>query len=64
MQWSLDLPIYFFQFTGQSRLMEDKMYFLVDSDFNSRVKPGKKAVIVTSQGNPVDRDCKTFLGFS
>ncbi len=45
-------PIYFFQFTGQFRLMEDRMYSLVDSNFNSRVKPGKKAVIVTSQGNP------------
>ncbi len=45
-------PIYFYQFTGQFRLMEDRMYSLIDSEFNSRLKPGKKAVIVTSQGDP------------
>ena len=45
-------PIYFFQFTGQFRLMEDRMYSLIDSTFSSRLRPGKKAVIVTSQGNP------------
>ena len=45
-------PIYFFQFTGQFRLMEDRMYSLIDAGFNSRLRPGKKAVIVTSQGNP------------
>jgi multimeric flavodoxin WrbA len=45
-------PIYFYQFTGQFRLMEDRMYSLIDSGFNSRLKAGKKAVIVTSQGNP------------
>ena len=45
-------PIYFFQFTGQFRLMEDRMYSLIDAGFNSRLRQGKKAVIVTSQGNP------------
>lgn len=45
-------PIYFFQFTGQFRLMEDRMFSLIDKDFKSRVKPGKKAVIITSQGDP------------
>jgi len=45
-------PIYFSQFTGQFRLMEDRMYSLIDSGFNSRLKAGKKAIIVTSQGNP------------
>jgi multimeric flavodoxin WrbA len=45
-------PIYFYQFTGQFRLMEDRMYSLIDAGFNSRLKPGKKAVIVTSQGDP------------
>lgn len=28
------------------------MYSLVDAGFNSRLRPGKKAVIVTSQGSP------------
>ncbi|HWQ19884.1 MAG TPA: flavodoxin family protein [Methanotrichaceae archaeon] len=45
-------PIYFFQFTGQFRLMEDRMFSLIDEDFRSRLRPGKKAVIVTSQGDP------------
>ena len=45
-------PIYFFQFTGQFRLMEDRMFSLIDKDFNSRLMPGKKAVIITSQGDP------------
>ena len=45
-------PIYFYQFTGQFRLMEDRMYSLIDAGFNSRLRPGKKAVIVTSQGDP------------
>lgn len=45
-------PIYFFQFTGQFRLMEDRMSSLIDASFSSRLRPGKKAVIVTSQGDP------------
>ena len=45
-------PIYFNQFAGQFRLMEDRMYSLIDAGFKSRVVPGKKAVIITSQGDP------------
>jgi multimeric flavodoxin WrbA len=45
-------PIYFYLFTGQFKLMEDRMYSLIDAGFNSRLAPGKKAVIVTIQGNP------------
>lgn len=45
-------PIYFFQFTGQFKLMEDRMYSLIDAGIKSRLKPGKKAIIVTSQANP------------
>jgi len=45
-------PIYFNLFTGQFKLMEDRMYSLIDAGFNSRLRPGKKAIIVTSQGNP------------
>src|SRR5512136_249494 len=45
-------PIYFYQFTGQFRLTEDRMYSLIDAGFNSRLRPEKKAVIVTSQGDP------------
>jgi len=45
-------PIYFYLFTGQFKLMEDRMYSLIDAGFSSRLRPGKKAIIVTSQGNP------------
>jgi multimeric flavodoxin WrbA len=36
-------PIYFYLFTGQFKLMEDRMYSLIDAGFNSRLRPGKKA---------------------
>lgn len=45
-------PIYFALFTGQFKLMEDRMYSFIDAGFKSRLRPGKKAVIVTSQGDP------------
>jgi multimeric flavodoxin WrbA len=45
-------PIYFWLFTGQFKLMEDRMYSFIDAGFGSRLRPGKKAIIVTSQGNP------------
>ena len=44
-------PIYFFLFTGQFKLMEDRMYSLIDASFTPRLSPGKKAIIVTSQGD-------------
>ena len=45
-------PIYFFQPSGQFRLMQDRLYSFLRPDFSVTLKPGKKAVIVTSQGNP------------
>lgn len=45
-------PIYFYLFSGQFKLMQDRMYSFIDSEFRSRLAPGKKAVIVTSQGHP------------
>jgi multimeric flavodoxin WrbA len=50
-------PIYMFQFCGQFKLFEDRMYMFLGKDFKVSLKPGKKAVIVTSQGNP---DAKAF----
>jgi len=32
--------------------MEDRMYSFIDAGFNSCLRSGKKAIIVTSQGNP------------
>ncbi len=45
-------PIYFIQPSGQFRLMQDRLYSFMKPDFSVTLKPGKKAVIVTSQGNP------------
>lgn len=45
-------PIYFLLFSGQFKLMVDRMYSFIDPGFRSSLAPGKKAVIVTSQGNP------------
>ncbi|HON36680.1 MAG TPA: flavodoxin family protein [Methanothrix sp.] len=44
-------PIYFFLFSGQFKLMQDRMYSLIDAAFVPRLRPGKRAIIVTSQGN-------------
>lgn len=43
-------PIYFGQFTGQTRLFIDRLYSLINPDFSPRVDPGKKVVLVGSQG--------------
>lgn len=45
-------PIYFYQLSGRMRLLEDRMWSLVAPGYQPRLKPGKKAIIVTSQGNP------------
>ncbi len=52
-------PIYMWQLSGQFKLFEDRLYMFLGKDFKISLKPGKKAVIVTSQGNP---DAKTFEG--
>ena len=44
-------PIYFSLFSGQFKLMEDRMYSLIDAAFVPRLRPGKKAIIVTSQAD-------------
>jgi multimeric flavodoxin WrbA len=45
-------PIYFRQPSGQFRLMQDRLYSFLKPDFSVTLASGKKAVIVTSQGNP------------
>ncbi|MDD1772341.1 MAG: flavodoxin family protein [Methanomassiliicoccales archaeon] len=45
-------PVYFSQFTGQFRSMQDRMFVFFNSDLSPRLSPGKKTVIVMSQGNP------------
>ena len=50
-------PIYMGELNGEFRLFEDRMFSFIDASFHSRLKPGKKAVIITSQSNP---DAKAF----
>ena len=52
-------PIYMFQLGGQFKMFEDRLYMFLGKDFKVSLDPGKKAVIVTSQGNP---DPKMFEG--
>jgi multimeric flavodoxin WrbA len=52
-------PIYMWQLSGQFKLFEDRLYMFLGKDFKVSLKPGKKAVIITSQGNP---DAKMFEG--
>ena len=52
-------PIYMFQFSGQFKMFEDRLYQFLGKDFKVSLAPGKKAVIVTSQGNP---DATMFAG--
>ncbi len=41
-------PIYFYQVTGQAKLWVDRMFPMIDGDFNPR-QPGKKALTIFSQ---------------
>ncbi|MGD0818236.1 MAG: flavodoxin family protein [Methanomassiliicoccales archaeon] len=52
-------PIYMGQLNGQFKLFEDRLYMFLGTDFKVSLKPGKKAIVVTSQGNP---DPKMFEG--
>jgi multimeric flavodoxin WrbA len=55
-------PIYMRELNGQFRLMEDRMFQFMDANFNPRFIPAKKAVIVTSQGNPDQKAFKRATG--
>ncbi len=41
-------PIYFYQITGQTKLWLDRMFPMIDGEFNPR-HPGRKAVTIFSQ---------------
>lgn len=45
-------PIYMFQVTGQTKIFTDRLFALINPDFSSRLKPGKKVIIAATQGNP------------
>ena len=57
-------PIYFSLFSGQFKLMEDRMYSLIDAAFVPRLRPGKKAIIVTSQADAEVEKTTVSIGIS
>jgi multimeric flavodoxin WrbA len=50
-------PVYYWQFTSQFRTFIDRLYVFFNPDFTVKLPKGKKAVVITSQGNP---DVKMF----
>jgi multimeric flavodoxin WrbA len=50
-------PVYFWEFASQFRTFIDRLYVFFNPDFTVKLPKGKKAVVITSQGNP---DEKTF----
>jgi multimeric flavodoxin WrbA len=50
-------PVYYYQFCSQFRQFVDRLYVFFNADFTTKLPKGKKAVVITSQGNP---DAKTF----
>lgn len=57
----LGAPIYMMQYSGQFKLFEDRFYQFLGTgsrrssegyDFKVSLKPGKKAIVITTQGNP------------
>lgn len=52
-------PVYYWQFCSQFRQFIDRLYMFFNPDFTTKFPQGKKAVVITSQGNP---DVKAFDG--
>ncbi|MGE5397086.1 MAG: flavodoxin family protein [Chitinophagales bacterium] len=47
----LGSPIYMFNVTGQTKLFLDRWYALIRKDQSLRLPPGKKSILVFTQGN-------------
>jgi len=45
-------PVYMWNITGQTKLFLDRFYAFLNPDYSCRLKGGKKAALVFSQGNP------------
>ncbi|MBM4285494.1 MAG: flavodoxin family protein [Deltaproteobacteria bacterium] len=45
-------PVYFGDLSGQLKCFFDRFFAFADSDFSSRLRPGKKAVVILTQGHP------------
>jgi multimeric flavodoxin WrbA len=47
-------PVYFGDLSGQLKCFFDRTYSYANPDFSSRLAPGKKSVLILSQGAPVE----------
>ncbi len=45
-------PVYFGEISGQLKGFFDRTYSFLNPDFTSRLRPGKKVVVILSQGQP------------
>jgi multimeric flavodoxin WrbA len=43
-------PVYMEQVTGQTKVFMDRLLAFLNNDFSSRLKPGKRAILVFTQG--------------
>ena len=43
-------PVYMEQITGQTKIFMDRLLAFLNNDFSSRLKPGKRAILVFTQG--------------
>lgn len=50
-------PIYFFDINAQAKLIEDRLYSFIDSNYKTKLANGKKCAFIYSQANP---DIKLF----
>lgn len=50
-------PLYYWEFASQFRTFIDRLYVFLNPDFTVKLPKGKKAVVITSQGNP---DARAF----
>lgn len=53
--WVVGTPVYMGQSSGQLKLLMDRMYGFSGPGWSQLIPPGKKAVIVITQGAPVER---------
>lgn len=60
-------PIYYSDVSGQFKCFMDRTYSFFTPDFKSRLKPGRKSVLIFSQGDPnektYDRLADEYLGW-
>ncbi len=48
----LATPVYYGDVSGQFKLFFDRTFAYFDENFDSRIAPGKQAVMILAQGNP------------